>query len=255
MSNSFRAVLCASALVCCAGSAMGQAFLPVASGSAEDNPRNGIADTLSTTLLIREQSTRENRSMVEYDLTSLAGMSVQSASFSGQIVVNNAQDNGVRSFNIEVYQGDGTITLGDFSATATVIGSTSYRPPIDAQVTFSFDATAAVAALVAGGATHIGVRIDPTSDPNFPNNLVVSGATAATLTIVAGGGGPTCGTADFDGDGDSGTDFDIEAYFACLAGNCCASCFEGGADFNMDGDSGTDSDIEAFFRVLAGGEC
>ncbi len=67
--------------------------------------------------------------------------------------------------------------------------------------------------------------------------------------------GPVCGTADFDGDGDVGTDADIEAFFACLAGNCCATCFAGGADFNGDGDVGTDADIEAFFRVLAGGPC
>jgi probable HAF family extracellular repeat protein len=66
---------------------------------------------------------------------------------------------------------------------------------------------------------------------------------------------PPCGTADFDGDGDIGTDADIEAFFACLAGNCCDTCFPGGADFNGDGDIGTDADIEAFFRVLAGGTC
>jgi hypothetical protein len=62
-----------------------------------------------------------------------------------------------------------------------------------------------------------------------------------------------CGSADFNHDGDSGTDADIEAFFACIAGNCCAPC--GTADFNGDGDVGTDSDIEAFFRVLAGGNC
>jgi hypothetical protein len=66
---------------------------------------------------------------------------------------------------------------------------------------------------------------------------------------------PACGSADFDGDGDVGTDADIEAFFACLAGNCCPTCFAGGADFNGDGDVGTDADIESFFRVLAGGEC
>ncbi len=66
---------------------------------------------------------------------------------------------------------------------------------------------------------------------------------------------PPCGTADFDGDGDTGTDADIEAFFACLAGNCCATCWHLGADFDADGDSGTDADIEAFFRVLAGGAC
>jgi hypothetical protein len=64
---------------------------------------------------------------------------------------------------------------------------------------------------------------------------------------------PGCGTADFDGDGDSGTDADIEAFFACLAGGCCATC--GSADFDADGDTATDADIEAFFRVLAGGTC
>ena len=67
--------------------------------------------------------------------------------------------------------------------------------------------------------------------------------------------GTPCGTADFDGDGDTGTDADIEAFFACLAGNCCATCYAGGADFNADGDTGTDADIESFFRVLAGGDC
>ena len=59
--------------------------------------------------------------------------------------------------------------------------------------------------------------------------------------------------ADFDGDGSPGTDQDIEAFFACLAGNCCPTC--GSADFNGDGDTATDADIEAFFRVLAGGNC
>jgi hypothetical protein len=60
-------------------------------------------------------------------------------------------------------------------------------------------------------------------------------------------------TSDFNGDGDIGTDQDIEAFFACLGGNCCGLC--GAADFNGDGDSGTDRDIEAFFRVLSGSPC
>jgi hypothetical protein len=60
-------------------------------------------------------------------------------------------------------------------------------------------------------------------------------------------------TSDFNQDGDFGTDQDIEAFFACLAGHCCVTC--GSSDFNNDGDFGTDQDIEAFFRVLAGGAC
>ncbi|HYE62276.1 MAG TPA: hypothetical protein VD997_09785 [Phycisphaerales bacterium] len=72
---------------------------------------------------------------------------------------------------------------------------------------------------------------------------------------VNGGGGPQCGPQDFNGDGDSGTDQDIEAFFACLGGSCCSTCWSGGADFNGDGDIGTDQDIEAFFRVLGGSPC
>jgi len=60
-------------------------------------------------------------------------------------------------------------------------------------------------------------------------------------------------SSDFDGDGDIGTDLDIEAFVACLGGSCCTTC--GSADFDGDGDSGTDLDIEAFFRVLGGGSC
>ena len=60
---------------------------------------------------------------------------------------------------------------------------------------------------------------------------------------------------DFDGDGDIGTDADIEAFFACLSGQCCPGCPDLGADYNGDGDIGTDADIESFFRVLSGGPC
>src|SRR5205823_2800256 len=44
-----------------------------------------------------------------------------------------------------------------------------------------------------------------------------------TMTLA-----PICGSPDFNADGDSGTDADIEAFFACLSGGCCALC--GSAD-------------------------
>jgi trimeric autotransporter adhesin len=84
----------------------------------------------------------------------------------------------------------------------------------------------------------------------FTNTCGAAESNPAPLTVI-----PVCGTSDFNGDGDFGTDQDIEAFFACLAGNCCATCWPGGADFNGDGDTGTDQDIEAFFRVLAGQTC
>ena len=48
---------------------------------------------------------------------------------------------------------------------------------------------------------------------------------------------------------------EIRPFFSCLGGNCCATCYSGGSDFNGDGDFGTDQDIESFFRVLGGGNC
>jgi hypothetical protein len=75
------------------------------------------------------------------------------------------------------------------------------------------------------------------------------------LEYLPAGTGPGCGSPDFDCDGDPATDADIEAFFACLAGDCPPLPCQASADFNGDGDAATDADIEAFFRVLAGGSC
>jgi hypothetical protein len=91
-----------------------------------------------------------------------------------------------------------------------------------------------------------------TSRTNF--NPVLHGGWSSTVDPGhdAGVPDPLC-SADFNNDGDVGTDGDIADFFACLAGNCCPECWS--ADFNNDGDLGTDADIESFFRVLAGGNC
>ncbi len=86
------------------------------------------------------------------------------------------------------------------------------------------------------------------------NGVSSPGGSAELAQLIAITAPPSrCGSADFNGDGDVGTDSDIEAFFACLAGTCCSTC--GSADFNGDGDLGTDADIDSFFRVLAGGPC
>ena len=75
----------------------------------------------------------------------------------------------------------------------------------------------------------------------------------ACTSVPSNGAAVSVNSADFNNDGDVGTDADIEAFFACLAGHCCAQCDS--ADFDGDGDVATDADIEAFFRVLGGGYC
>jgi hypothetical protein len=91
---------------------------------------------------------------------------------------------------------------------------------------------------------------------DFHRNVYAIASTGYTMINVTGSQLrvlPESCSADFNNDGDVGTDADIEAFFACLAGECCFAC--GSSDFNADGDTGTDADIESFFRVLAGGTC
>ncbi|HYE61509.1 MAG TPA: hypothetical protein VD997_05905 [Phycisphaerales bacterium] len=92
-------------------------------------------------------------------------------------------------------------------------------------------------------------------DPSVLNNNPASADESYNVVMYVGYV-PTpvvCGTADYNQDGDIGTDQDIEAFFACIGGNCCPTCQS--ADFNGDGDTATDQDIESFFRVLGGGPC
>ncbi len=103
-----------------------------------------------------------------------------------------------------------------------------------------------------GWVTTASVTPPPARQIFFGSPLVTN---ADMAFVIVGGSGSQCGTSDFDGDGDSATDADIEAFFACLAGSCCPTCWQGGSDFDGDGDSATDADIEAFFRVLAGNPC
>jgi hypothetical protein len=104
------------------------------------------------------------------------------------------------------------------------------------------------------GATTPHLLFSPSAVATTAFRCVVTGPCGATLTRRATATAQSCcGSADFNGDGDFGTDQDIEAFFTCLAGQCCPTC--GTSDFNGDSDFGTDQDIEAFFRVLAGQTC
>jgi hypothetical protein len=97
-----------------------------------------------------------------------------------------------------------------------------------------------------------GCRLINTTCRVYYSTLVNNGSVdvPANLVRIA-----HCGSADFNCDGDLGTDADIASFFACLAGTCPPPPCTSSADFNGDGDIGTDSDIEAFFRVLGGGNC
>ncbi len=74
---------------------------------------------------------------------------------------------------------------------------------------------------------HVHAQDQGTYDMVLSNGCGSSTSNAVTLGV---------NSADFNGDGDLGTDTDIAAFFACIAGACCPTC--GSADFNGDGGRG-----------------
>ena len=146
--------------------------------------------------------------------------------------------------------GPGGLVAGSASSgtgsTVQFIPSAAFAPGV---YTVALSAAVNSGGLALDGETPGTALVQTTVLPS--GNGQPGGSASWTFTVLAS----DCGTADFDGDGDTGTDADIEAFFACLAGSCCATCYSGAADFDGDGDTGTDADIESFFRVLAGGNC
>jgi hypothetical protein len=150
---------------------------------------------------------------------------------------------------------------GDPFGTYSVTISFQYGNPMQLDVEFSGLAQASIS-YTGPGHAYIGSPLTLTWE-GISN--VTAGGSPVSSFLAAGQSGtnwggayippPHCGSADFNCDGDIGTDADIESFFACLSGTCPPPPCTSSADFNGDGDVGTDADIEAFFRVLAGGTC
>jgi hypothetical protein len=169
-------LLGSTALLFVAGAAPAQTVItPTVVASIHDEPVDGQGDLFNAAPfegLIRTQSTRADRAIQEYDVSAITGQPIASAVLSGRVVVNNAFDNGVRTFDFKLYNGNGQADLSDYQIPATLVGTGQYHPPIDTFFLFQFDVTGQVQSLLAGGATFVGLRVEGSSNPNFPNILV-----------------------------------------------------------------------------------
>jgi uncharacterized membrane protein len=194
--------------------------------------------------------------MTVYPLANRYGLAL-AASGDGSVVVGMDQNGAFRWIGSDVIglnhgsasatdiSVDGSVVVGAFVAGPALVWTTERGA-----VSLSSFLTSRGVSL--GGWWPYGAR-GVSADGRVVVGVATSGSQERAFVAYLGrGAGLVCGPADFDGDGTPGTDQDIEAFFACLAGNCCASC---GADFDGDGDVATDADIEAFFRVLGGGHC
>jgi len=215
---------------------------PDVAASIRDNGVDGSPDSIaiapaSFSGLLRQTSSVEDRAIQEYDVSQFAGTTILSATISGRVSVNNSFDNGPRTFDFGIYDGDGLAQLSDFNAVAAVVGSGSYAPPTDSSFDYSFDVTTEVAAIVGGGGNWVGLLVDPTSSPNFPN-ILLDGENIAVLTIEAEAAA-AC-PCDFDGMGPALPDgADFNAFLTAFFAGDPAADFDGmgpalpdGADFN-----------------------
>ena len=221
-------------------------LFPTVQASIHDAPVDGAGDTFNATpfqgLVRKGGATQEDRAIQEFDVSAFTGASLASATISGTVSSNNAFDVGVRTFDFVLYAGNGVADLSDYQIAAVSVGTASYHPPLQTSLTYSFDATAAAQALLSGGATWIGLRVQPTTDPNFPNLL---DDTTSRLTLVAG----STGTPFCFGDG-SGTV--CPCGNAGLAGNGCASsAFAVGAKLTATGTAGASAGTDTLVLTAA----
>ena len=134
----------------------------LAQSHARLQPRDGLGDSFNALEgLIRELQSREDRAILEYDVSGFAGQTVTRAVFDGRVTVNNSQDNGPRTFDFLVYEGNGRPDLSDFEIDATFIGSGSYHPPDDMFFDFSFDVTSQVRTVIDSSKYCSGVVASP----------------------------------------------------------------------------------------------
>ena len=149
-----------------------------------------------------------------------------------------------------------TLIVNDFSTPPGGSGTYSTADPaLAAYLNAQYDAGA-----VAGNSVFLRLNADAAGLPNLNHYsfyAVEAGAPwlLPQLTVEFGPSPSPCGGTDFDGDGDAGTDADIESFFSVIGGTGCPTGTCDGTDFDGDGDEGTDADIEAFFRVLGGLPC
>jgi len=162
----------------------GLALAPAVVASIQDAPPDGSGDALNAnTGLLRQTASSEDRAVAEFVVSSLAGAALEGAFFDFGIRVDDSGGAAVRNFDVAWYTANGQADLGDFSATASPVGSVGYDIN-NSPVHFRLDVLDGLESLLAATGSHIGFRVDPTGTDNFPS--VLENATLVVWTEMAG---------------------------------------------------------------------
>lgn len=146
---------------------------PSVVASIHDEPLDGVGDSFNVEPfegLLRQQSYREDRAILEFDLGSFVGQSLEQAMLDFEIHVNNAGGSQFREFDLFVYSGNGMADLFDFAIAGTLVATVGYSVP-DHYGTFNLDILGTAQEILDGGGSFVGVRVDPIGSDNFPSIL------------------------------------------------------------------------------------
>ena len=163
----------------------GTTFLPVATASIHDQPLDGQGDSFGTVFdgLLRQSTplSFEDRAIAEFDLTTVAAP-VDLAVLDFRLAVNGT-GTPQRVFDVYVYAGNGQRDLADFSSAGTKVGTVTLIGD-EGGHDYRLDVTGAVQALLQGGNSFVGVRVDPVNDSTpslfVDAKLTINGAPAPT---------------------------------------------------------------------------
>lgn len=144
---------------------------PVVVASIHDEPRDGDGDKFNVDPfegLLRKGKTREDRAIVEFDLSPFVGRRLSKAQLRFQIAANNGAGIQHRFFDVVFYSGNGERGLTDYALPGKTVTDVSYHVP-DHHRDFDLDIQVAIQVMLDNDVRFLGVRIVPRGDRNAPS--------------------------------------------------------------------------------------
>lgn len=144
----------------------------------------GGPSSINETSFLLDSGDNTIRAVQEFDVSELVGrkdLAIVEATLSGEIGVNNALNLGTRLFELGTFQGDGVVTLADFSTPTELVGNVSLDVD-DGRVAFNLDVTDQLTHLLAGNGAFFGLRTDPANTQ--PASVVLDPILKITVTAI-----------------------------------------------------------------------
>ncbi len=173
---------------CVAFDVLAQSYSPSVAVSIHDDEPDGLPDYFNNTPftgLLRQQTSREDRAVLEFEVRPELVSDTASVSLNFDLVVNNSGGSQFREFSLYNYVGNGAADLFDFNSVDNFIETVALDLSVSPRGTYSIDVTSIMLQAIENEDTFIGFAFDPIGLDNFPTVL-----TDSTLEITEEGPSP-----------------------------------------------------------------